>query len=117
MDIYYKYATSDHIHVGITLNLSNVPDMSKTANSCTRCKLDWSRIKQDDIHKYSVNTNTLLQNVNMTTDALLSRNAHCNGTQHLDDLCSFHEDIIKALKLASQPLYYFPKCNCQCRPG
>ncbi len=51
MEIYYKYATTDHIPVGITMNINNVPDKSTSRNSCTRCKLDWSRIKQDDISK------------------------------------------------------------------
>ena len=117
MEIYYKYATTDHIPVGITMNVNNIPDMTKSTNCCTRCKLDWSRIKQDDITEYGVNTDTPLKNVKIATDAILCRDVHCKHSQHVNELCSFYEDIVQALKLASQPLYNFSKCNFHCRPG
>ncbi len=117
MESYYKYATTDHIPVGITMNINNVPDMSTSGNSCTRCKLEWSRIKQDDINKYSVITDTLLRNVKIATDALTCRDVHCKHDQHLIELCSFYENIVQALKQAGQPLYNFPKSNSQCCLG
>ncbi len=83
VEIYYKYTTTDHIPVGIAMNINNVPDMSTSRNSCTKCKLDWSRIKQDDINKYSVNADTLLRNVKIPTDTLTCRDIHCKHDQHV----------------------------------
>ncbi len=98
MEFYYKYATTDHIPVGITMNINNVPDMSTSRISFTRCKLDWSRIKQDDINKYSVNTDTLLRNIKIPTDTLTCRDVHCKHDQHVIELCSFSENFVQVLK-------------------
>ena len=35
IEIYNKYATTDHVPVSITMNINNVPDMSKSTNCCT----------------------------------------------------------------------------------
>ncbi len=72
------------------MNINNVPNMSTSRNSCTRCKLDWSRIKQDDINKYSVNTDIPLMNVKIPIDALTCRDVHCKHDQHIIELCSFY---------------------------
>ena len=42
---------------------------------------------------------------------------NCKITHYVSESCTFYEDIVKALKLASQPLYNFPKCNSKCPPG
>ncbi len=72
------------------MNINNVPNMSTSRNSCTRCKLYWSRIKQNDINKYSVNTDTLLRIIKISTDALTCRDVHCKHDQHIIELCSFY---------------------------
>ncbi len=56
MEIYYNYATVDHIPTAVTSNVSDLPDLSNDASSCNRCKLDWSHIKQAEIDKYCSQT-------------------------------------------------------------
>ena len=111
MEIYYNYATTDHIPVAATLNASDIPDLSNSTNSCNRCRLDWSRIKQTDIDNYCFQTDVLLKNIKIPTDALLCKDVHCKHVVHANQLCKLYEEIVKSLNVASEPMYCFKRCD------
>ncbi len=68
MEIYYNYATMDHMPIVATLNVIDIPDLSNDTKSCNRCKLDCSRITQTEINKYCSRTDDLLQNIKIPKD-------------------------------------------------
>lgn len=97
MEICYGLATSDHIPISITVNVNDIPMLVEKDLTDHVIKLDWSKVTDDDINKYSTLTEVLLQTIHLPRDALTCINPNCTNTQHCNELNEMYENIIKAL--------------------
>uniref|UniRef100_A0A3P9KQQ7 Reverse transcriptase domain-containing protein n=1 Tax=Oryzias latipes TaxID=8090 RepID=A0A3P9KQQ7_ORYLA len=101
IEILYNLATSDHIPIIFSLNVANVPSLVAKDNNDLTDKLDWSKVTNEDINKYTATTDAQLQAVKLPRDALACCDPNCKNTTHCNELCKLYENIVKAVKDSS----------------
>ena len=117
IEICYNLATTDHIPVTMSLDVNNLPVLSKHANDYVNYKLDWSKLQQADINNYCTQTDILLQDINVPTEAAVCRNIHCKNDSHVKGITKFYDNIVECLKVAGEPLKKMSKCTHKGKPG
>ena len=89
MCVDYNGAVSDHFPVHIEIDLVSIPSLSG-ANNNINPRLDWSRLHPDAIDNYTRGTESLLQQVNIPTDALACHDASCCDPNHKSQIDKFY---------------------------
>jgi len=117
IEVFYNFATGDHIPVCITLDVNNLPILSNQTNNCTKHYLDWSGLQKADIDNYYNCTEQLLQSVPVPIEATLCRNANCNLESHINDICKLYDNVVDALTLAGASLKKVAKNIHKGKPG
>ena len=77
MYVLYGTVQSDHISVAAEIDLQLAPDLDQGAPNNIRNNTDWSAQGDDTIHKYGVNSEILLRNVELPTEVLLCKECNC----------------------------------------
>ena len=116
MEICYGLATSDHIPITMVLNVNNVPTLAKNVEN-RETKINWSKLTEDDILKYSFYSNELLCKVNMPMNAICCTKVNCVDSSHGENLCVMYHEIVRSLQEASRSLFTRPRKAKHTRPG
>ena len=100
MEIVYDASMSDHIPFILDIKLDSLPELTQEAH-CSRAKLDWSKLTDEDILFYYGRTEALLNNVSLPHDAVLCTDFNCSDLTHRKALCAMYDAIVKILYEAS----------------
>ena len=101
-NMYVLYGTiqSDHIPLVAHIDLHLAPDIDQGAANNMGNKIDWSILSEDILYEYGVQSEILLSNIEIPTDAILCKN--CNNVEHKEALNKYYDDIIFAITSAGQ---------------
>ena len=99
-----------------TLKVGNIPELSTAPSSSTTCKLDWTKLHQDDLETYYKQTDCLIQELTMP-ESLLCDDINCMDGNHVTELNDLYGAVVETLKQASLPLYKVRKSHPNSRPG
>lgn len=80
--------------------------MTEDYNDEKDTQIDWSSLSQEETVSYCVSTESLLGNIHFPREAAMCRDSMCQSSEHVSDICSMYEDLIKALLVSSQ-------CTCR----
>ena len=117
IEICYGLATTDHIPVAMLLNVESVPLLANNGNAAPSSKLDWSKLTKEDMHRYSLLTDSLLSDVELPRDALMCTDMNCKDKHHAEKLCAMYDDIVKCLYASSEPFINHRSKVPNIRPG
>ena len=120
MEIMYRFATTDHIPINLTIDIDNLPGLrdSGVANTVHKGRLDWTKIEKDRRNNYCCDTDLLLKGIYVREDdALLCRDSNCVNKDHANYLCNAYNEIVKCLCDASESLYQCKNKVHNSRPG
>ena len=96
--------------------MSNIPKVTSETNDVVS-RVNWSNIKDSELHKYYNNTNELLGKIKLPIDAIKCQNMKCQNYQHKQDLQKFYSGITDSLTEASAHLNKKSTNNYTHRPG
>ena len=60
-------------------------------------KVDWARLTEYDVWKYSFLTDCSLSHVDIPIEAVLCNNINCKNNEHYSDYCRMYERIANCL--------------------
>ena len=75
----YRFATTDHIPINLTIDIDNLPGLrdSGVANTVHKGRLDWTKTEKDRRNNYCCDTDLLLKGIFVhEDDALLCRDSN-----------------------------------------
>lgn len=76
MEICYGLATSDHIPIAMLLNVETVPLLVDAGNTVNSEKFNWANLSKEDIDRYTVLTDSLLNDVVLPRNAISKYELH-----------------------------------------
>lgn len=120
MEIMYRFATTDHIPVNLSIAVDDLPGLCESgeSNAFIKGRLDWAKIDKNSRNNYCRDTDLLLNDINVHADgAFLCRDSKCINNDHANDLCSTYDKIVKCLSDASNSLYQCKNRVHNTRPG
>ena len=91
MEVLYANSCSDHIPITMDVCISNIPvlESNDNDNEPEMYKVDWRVISDADKELYSLNSEALLRNICIPTEALSRKNTSCSNVQQRTDLNVF----------------------------
>ncbi len=99
----YTYVSSDHFPMFATINTNNI-NISKQYqenHSLNVDRINWSNVSEEEIRKYTSNSEKLLSSVRLSHKLLLCDDVNCTDTSHANDIDLMYSDIVEAIKTAS----------------
>ena len=100
--------TQIHTHTHTDTQTQGLPiymeDFILPCNEPEMYKVDWRVISDADKELYSLNSEALLRNVCIPTEALSCKNTSCSNVQHRTDLNVFYAQLVGCLSEASRQL-------------
>ena len=119
MEIMYYESIGDHIPVKIDVSIDLFPSIENSVCENTH-KLRWDNLKDDDICKYTMRTESHLSKVSFPTESVCCKDNNCKNKSHAYALSKMYDDIVDSLLRSSNetfPTIYNKKSNFKCRPG
>ena len=104
MRVQYNLSASDHIPLGLDLNLNINVGYSSNIAMDREPKVRWDKLSNEEINLYNVYSNTLLNEIHVPVETLNCRNFDCNNPTHIFEQTVFYESIINAMTTTSLPL-------------
>ena len=103
MYVLYDTIQSDHIPLVAHIDSHLAPDIDQGAANNMGNKIDWSILSEDILYEYyGVQSEILLSNVQIPTDAILCKDCNCNNVEHKEALNKYYDDIMFAITSAGQ---------------
>ena len=86
----------------LSLELHLAPDVEPRACHGNAGKIDSSLLSNEVIYNYGANTESLLSNIILPTDALLCKDCNCTNDSHKAALNQLYDNVVAAITMASQ---------------
>ena len=77
-----------------------VPGVDYSADNNTASRIDWSVLSDEVIRDYDANTDLLLSNAILPTEALLCKDCECTNENHRNSLYQYYDHILETMRLA-----------------
>ena len=119
MYVLYENIMSDHIPFAFTVNIECAPEVVQCSKETFRSKLDSDKVNERGKNKYTNESEIMLRNCHVPTEALLCKSDNCQNVNHNKLITRFYEDIVGALNSAGQNLLKTSRTRCKNhnRPG
>ena len=115
MEIDYDGAVGDHFPMYVNISSCNIPVLSDQDNEIHN-GFKWKNVTSKQVTYYSDNTERLLSEINIPTEALSCKDMNCSEHEHSEAIESFYNDIVDALK-SSDSVFLGRKPKFKARPG
>uniref|UniRef100_A0A0S7EYH5 LIN1 n=1 Tax=Poeciliopsis prolifica TaxID=188132 RepID=A0A0S7EYH5_9TELE len=116
LEILYEYSMSDHVPFLMMLDIKNLPEFIRGANSAPTFKINWSTLSKDDLLVYRMKTDLLLSKINLPLPAITCSDVNCSDISHCTDLHTMYDGIVDALYQSTRPYLSYRRTN-SIRPG
>ncbi len=117
MEIMYDMSLSDRVPFIMTLDVDCLPEMVHESPGVHKAKLEWHKLRNEDILTYYGRTDVLLADVHLPRCALTCSDVNCNDVSHHEDLCVMYDCIVAAVLEASRPYYTYSHKASNMKPG
>ena len=102
MNVLYKFSTSDHFSLVISLSCQSLPLFVDKVNAPIGAKrINWNKLSSDQKAGYYMATEVNLSKISLPQAVLECSNPLCNDQMHLKSIDNFYECIISSLLSAS----------------
>ena len=107
MDILQDFFTSDHRPLAFTLHTPNLPQLEDHSVEIPNDKVNWDKVSSNQKYEYSLLCKELLSQIHIADDILDCKDPLCKNPIHIDSIANFYNQIVEALKYASNQTLKF----------